>query len=37
MNELTRSSSSHNQLIQLNTCQLYLNIIHLSDIVNYDW
>ena len=36
MNELTRGSSSINQLIQINTCRLYLNIIHLSDIVNPD-
>ena len=36
MNELTRGSSSHNQLIQSNACRLYLNVIHLSDIVNPD-
>ena len=34
MDELTRSSSSLKQLIQINACRLYLNIIHLSDIVN---
>ena len=36
MDELTRGSSSLNQLIQINACRLYLNIIHLSDIVNPD-
>ena len=36
MDKLTRGSSSHNQLIQINACRLYLNIIHLSDIVNPD-
>ena len=36
MDELTRGSSSINQLIQINACLLYLNIIHLSDIVNPD-
>ena len=36
MNELTRGSSSHNQLIKINACRLYLNIIHISDIINLD-
>ena len=36
MDELTRGSSSHKQLIKINACRLYLNIIHLSDIVNPD-
>ena len=36
MDDLTRGSSSNTQLIQLNACRLYLNIIHLSDIVNPD-
>ena len=36
MDDLTRSPSSNIQLIQLNACRLYLNIIHLSDIVNPD-
>jgi len=36
MDDLTRGPSSHTQLIQLNACRLYLNIIHLSDIVNPD-
>ena len=34
MDELTRGSSSHKQLIKINACRLYLNIIHLSNIVN---
>ena len=36
MDKLARGSSSLNQLIQINACRLYLNIIHLSDIVNPD-
>ena len=36
MDDLTRGPSSNIQLIQLNACRLYLNIIHLSDIVNPD-
>ena len=36
MDELTRGLSSINQLIQINACRFYLNIIHLSDIVNPD-
>ena len=36
MDDLTRVPLSHNQLIQLNACRLYLNIIHLSDILNSD-
>ena len=36
MDELTRGPSINSQLIQLNTCRLYLNIIHLSDIFNPD-
>ena len=36
MDELTRGPSTNNQLIQLNACRLYLNIIHLSDIVYPD-
>ena len=36
MDELIRGSSSYNQLIQINACRLYLNIIHLSDIFNPD-
>ena len=36
MDELTRGSSSHKQLIQINAYRLYLNIIHLSNTVNPD-
>ena len=36
MDELTRGSSSISQLIQSNVCRLYLNIIHLNDIISPD-
>ena len=36
MDELTRKPFSHKQLIHLNDCRIYLNIIHLSDIVHPD-
>ena len=36
MDELTRELFSIKQLIRLNTCRLYLSVIHLSDIVNPD-
>ena len=36
MDELTRGLFSIKQLIQLDVCRIYLNIIHLSDIVNPD-
>ena len=36
MDELTRKLFSLKQLIHLNACRIYLNIIHLSDIVHPD-
>ena len=36
MDELTREPFSTKQLIHLNVCRIYLNIIHLSDIVYQD-